>query len=105
MYVTMNYRSMMCDEINLMVLQLIIDRRADWWIGSFDHPWFKLLERSIYEEWGVQPLRIREGGVSADRDPMLLLVSDLRSSLSHQFPSWKRSLAARLFIYLWARAR
>ncbi|KAG9017933.1 hypothetical protein FRB90_000115 [Tulasnella sp. 427] len=41
---------------------IIIDRTADWWIGSFNHPWFKALESAIYDEWGVQPLRIREGG-------------------------------------------
>ncbi|KAG8907880.1 hypothetical protein FRB99_001739 [Tulasnella sp. 403] len=39
-----------------------IDRTADWWIGSFENPWFKALEGAIYEEWGVEPLRIREGG-------------------------------------------
>ncbi|KAG8923467.1 hypothetical protein FRC00_006232 [Tulasnella sp. 408] len=43
-------------------LHITIDRTADWWIGSFDHPWFKALEGAIYDEWGVQPLRIREGG-------------------------------------------
>ncbi|KIO31561.1 hypothetical protein M407DRAFT_19497 [Tulasnella calospora MUT 4182] len=43
-------------------LHITIDRTADWWIGSFDHPWFKSLESAIYDEWGVQPLRIREGG-------------------------------------------
>jgi len=43
-------------------LQFAVDRTADWWISDFSHPWFKALESAIYDEWGVQPLRIREGG-------------------------------------------
>lgn len=29
-----------------------------------DGPWFKSLEKAVRDEWGVEPLRIREGGVS-----------------------------------------
>ncbi|KAG8878994.1 hypothetical protein FRB97_002042 [Tulasnella sp. 331] len=43
-------------------LEIHIDRTADWWIGNLDHPLFKALDRAIEEEWGVKPLRIREGG-------------------------------------------
>jgi len=43
-------------------LEITIDRTADWWIGNFEHPGFQALERAIAEEWGVEPLRIREGG-------------------------------------------
>jgi len=43
-------------------LKIRIDRAADWWIGNLEHPWFKALENSIQDEWGVKPLRIREGG-------------------------------------------
>ncbi|KAG9315550.1 glutathione degradosome [Chiua virens] len=39
-----------------------IDHTADWWLGDLDSPWFKALETAVCEEWGVQPLRIREGG-------------------------------------------
>lgn len=44
--------------------QISIDHKADWWLGNLDDPWFKALEGAIQDEWGVQPLRIREGGVS-----------------------------------------
>ncbi|KAE9389922.1 Zn-dependent exopeptidase [Gymnopus androsaceus JB14] len=43
-------------------LKVNISDPADWWIGELDHPWFKALESAIHEEWGVEPLRIREGG-------------------------------------------
>lgn len=45
-------------------LQVSIDHTADWWLGNLDDPWFKALEGAIRDEWGVEPLRIREGGVS-----------------------------------------
>ncbi|KAG7087427.1 hypothetical protein E1B28_013393 [Marasmius oreades] len=43
-------------------LEVIIERTADWWLGNLDDPWSKDLESAIQEEWGVEPLRIREGG-------------------------------------------
>ncbi|KAL4080831.1 hypothetical protein J3A83DRAFT_4153384 [Scleroderma citrinum] len=39
-----------------------IDHTADWWLGDLEDPWFNALETAVCEEWGVQPLRIREGG-------------------------------------------
>ncbi|KAF9235175.1 hypothetical protein BU15DRAFT_78272 [Melanogaster broomeanus] len=39
-----------------------IDHTADWWLGDLNDPWFKALESAVREEWGVEPLRIREGG-------------------------------------------
>jgi di- and tripeptidase len=27
------------------------------------HPWFLELERAIHDEWGAEPMRVREGGV------------------------------------------
>lgn len=41
-----------------------MDHSADWWLGSLDDPWFRALESAVRDEWGVAPLRIREGGVS-----------------------------------------
>jgi len=41
-----------------------INHKADWWLGRLDDEWFEFLEASVREEWGVTPLRIREGGVS-----------------------------------------
>ncbi|KAJ4481002.1 hypothetical protein J3R30DRAFT_3656697 [Lentinula aciculospora] len=43
-------------------IKVDINNLADWWIGELDDPWFKALECAIHEEWGVEPLRIREGG-------------------------------------------
>jgi len=40
-----------------------IDNASDWWLGDINGQWFKALEDSIQQEWGVVPLRIREGGV------------------------------------------
>jgi len=43
-------------------LEVSIDSTADWWLGELDSKWFKCLEKAVQDEWGVQPLRIREGG-------------------------------------------
>ncbi|TFK40678.1 hypothetical protein BDQ12DRAFT_679847 [Crucibulum laeve] len=43
-------------------LQVNVEHTADWWLGSLDDCWFKALESAVREEWGVEPLRIREGG-------------------------------------------
>lgn len=39
-----------------------IDNSTDWWLGDIKGAWFKALEGAIQEEWGIEPLRIREGG-------------------------------------------
>ncbi|KAI0629895.1 Zn-dependent exopeptidase [Trametes polyzona] len=43
-------------------LNVTIDQTADWWLGNLDDPWFHALENAVKDEWGVDPLRIREGG-------------------------------------------
>jgi hypothetical protein len=40
-----------------------VDHTADWWLGDLTHPWFLELERAIRDEWGREPMRVREGGV------------------------------------------
>ena len=55
-----------CLILNLPILLYIkveIDNSTDWWLGDIEGEWFKSLESAIQEEWGVAPLRIREGGV------------------------------------------
>jgi di- and tripeptidase len=44
-------------------IKVSIEHTADWWLGSLDDPWFRSLEAAVRDEWGVEPLRIREGGV------------------------------------------
>ncbi len=46
-------------------IEVSIPRTADWWLGNLDDLWFKALEDAVRDEWGVEPLRIREGGVSS----------------------------------------
>ncbi|KAF8967066.1 hypothetical protein BDZ97DRAFT_1804996 [Flammula alnicola] len=43
-------------------LQITVNHTADWWLGNLDDHWFKSLESAVREEWGTEPLRIREGG-------------------------------------------
>lgn len=43
-------------------LKINIDHTADWWLGNLDDHWFKWLESAVQEEWGIEPLCIREGG-------------------------------------------
>jgi hypothetical protein len=47
------------------ILQVNVDHTADWWLGDLTHPWFLELERAIHDEWGAEPMRVREGGVRA----------------------------------------
>jgi di- and tripeptidase len=42
-----------------------VEHTADWWLGDLTHPWFLELERAIQDEWGAEPMRVREGGVRA----------------------------------------
>ncbi|KAG9026617.1 hypothetical protein FS842_005031, partial [Serendipita sp. 407] len=43
-------------------IHVTIEKAADWWLGNLEGPWFQALESAIESEWGVRPLRIREGG-------------------------------------------
>ncbi|KAF8208640.1 hypothetical protein K438DRAFT_1812622 [Mycena galopus ATCC 62051] len=43
-------------------LKVSVENTADWWLGELDDFWFKALESAVQEEWGMEPLRIREGG-------------------------------------------
>lgn len=45
-------------------IQVTIDHTADWWLGQLDDDWFNALEAALQDEWGIDPLHIREGGVS-----------------------------------------
>lgn len=88
------------------MVQVTIDRTADWWLGDLEGWYFKALERAVEAEWGVTPLRIREGGVS---NYVLSCVlgdgaENLRSP-SLLFHSLKRNSIALLFIFQWAKVR
>ncbi|KAH9966153.1 Zn-dependent exopeptidase [Russula compacta] len=43
-------------------IKVTVDHTADWWLGDLTHPWFLELERAIHDEWGAEPMRVREGG-------------------------------------------
>ncbi|KAJ7242825.1 hypothetical protein B0H12DRAFT_839440 [Mycena haematopus] len=43
-------------------LKVSVENTANWWLGELDDFWFKALESAVQEEWGMEPLRIREGG-------------------------------------------
>nr|ODO00935.1 di- and tripeptidase [Cryptococcus depauperatus CBS 7855] len=45
------------NEFNIQVTH-----KASWWLTSLESPYFKALESSIQDVWGVKPLKIREGG-------------------------------------------
>ncbi|KAF7799373.1 hypothetical protein EIP86_010605 [Pleurotus ostreatoroseus] len=49
-------------RILIVVSKVMIPRTADWWLGNLDDFWFKSLEDAVRDEWGTEPLRIREGG-------------------------------------------
>ncbi|KAF7299223.1 Beta-Ala-His dipeptidase [Mycena indigotica] len=43
-------------------LKLAVKHTADWWLGELEGFWFDALENAVAAEWGIKPLRIREGG-------------------------------------------
>ncbi|KAN0141012.1 Zn-dependent exopeptidase [Lactarius tabidus] len=43
-------------------IKVTVEHTADWWLGDLTHPWFLELERAIQDEWGAEPMRVREGG-------------------------------------------
>jgi acetylornithine deacetylase/succinyl-diaminopimelate desuccinylase-like protein len=45
-------------------IKITVEHTADWWLGDLDGVWYSSLEKAVSQEWGVEPLRIREGGVS-----------------------------------------
>jgi len=97
-------------ELNLIPFQkkITIDRTADWWLGVLDDDWFCSLEKSVKEEWGVQPLQIREGGVSLCMCHVLwkhCIIDRLSFSPSHRFLSLRKSLPATRSIFRWVKAR
>ena len=49
---------------HLIPFKIDVQHTADWWLGNLDDHWFESLESAVREEWGEEPLRIREGGVS-----------------------------------------
>ena len=87
-----------------------MDHTADWWLGDLTHPWFLELERAIRDEWGAEPMRVREGGVGPVSIPFILLFSlSITHSPHHDslYPasrSSKKPLAAPRFTSLWAKA-
>ena len=85
-------------------VQVELKEKADWWLGQLDGPWFSALESAVQEEWGVAPLRIREGGVCY---VWLLMqpVTDCTHSLSLPSRTWRKNLDVTLYIFQWDRAR
>ena len=77
-----------------------IDNASDWWLGDLDGPWFKALENAVSEEWGVEPLRIREGGVSLLYNSINgMSLTSITTSQYLLYHSSRKNLAAELYIY------
>ncbi|EDR13323.1 uncharacterized protein LACBIDRAFT_245017, partial [Laccaria bicolor S238N-H82] len=49
-------------ECSFQFFKVNVEHTADWWLGRLDDPWFNALESAVQEEWGSEPLHIREGG-------------------------------------------
>lgn len=93
-------------DASVFVDQVTIDHTADWWLGDLDDPWFKALETAVCEEWGVEPLRIREGGVRFFLVvPHALFIYIYIASLSPPCPAWKRRFSAVRSTFRSVRAR
>jgi di- and tripeptidase len=41
-------------------LTAVVEHQADWWLGDPENKGFKTLEKAVAEEWGIEPLYIRE---------------------------------------------
>lgn len=42
--------------------QVDISHVSDWWLGDLQSPYLSTLAECIKNEWGIEPLYIREGG-------------------------------------------
>lgn len=89
---SLSVRRSCCSELRVFLVvlmlhpkQLSIEHTADWWLGKLDDPWFLALENAIRDEWGVEPLRIREGGVRLDSVSFYVLTLIAPPSLSPQY--------------------
>ena len=84
-----------------------VEHTADWWLGRLDDRWFKALESAVQEEWGSEPLRIREGGVRCPSSLHILAIHLTSSFCSPSLPflTSKRSLGVMLCIFLWGKVR
>jgi hypothetical protein len=60
-------------------LAVAVEHTADWWLGELDGPWFRALESAVRDEWAVDPLHIREGGVSRCVEILASLLTDRES--------------------------
>lgn len=54
-------------------LSVTVEHKADWWLGDPGNRGFKALEKAVREEWGIEPLYIREvhhhnGSTDASRE-------------------------------------
>ena len=68
-----------------------MDHTADWWLGDLTHPWFLELERAIHDEWGREPMRVREGGVRSPSHSYLSSTSfDLSLRAVHTMRTFPR---------------
>ncbi|KAI0253619.1 hypothetical protein BJV78DRAFT_1122784 [Lactifluus subvellereus] len=56
------------------IIKVNVDHTADWWLGDLTYPWFLELEHAIHDDWGAEPMRVREGSVRPFFRPSTLVV-------------------------------
>ena len=56
------YLSNTCPTTARNKVNVSVDHRADWWLGSSCSSYFELLRNAIKAEWNAEPISIREGG-------------------------------------------
>lgn len=85
-----------------------ITNASDWWLGDIEGRWFKALETAIKDEWGVEPLRIREGGVRysltfTSSDIAFKLNFFLWTSLYHRSHTLRKRSIVGHCTFLWVK--
>lgn len=83
-------------------LNVVIEHQADWWLGDPQSRGFKTLEKAVAEEWGIEPLYIRE----VSRNPSGYCKADVvwcREDRSLEYDFWRRNSMLVLLISRWAK--
>ena len=78
-------------------LNLTVGNQADWWLGDPENKGFKALEKAIGEEWGVEPLYIREVPYSSPS------FANDRAVRSQAYGGLRRNSTRVPSIFLWGK--
>ncbi|PWY99837.1 Zn-dependent exopeptidase, partial [Testicularia cyperi] len=73
-------------------VEVMVDHRADWWLGSTSSRYFEILREAVSKEWNAHPISIREGGSI----PAIAILEKELGALAVHLPMGQSSDSAHL---------